>query len=144
MAETMHPEGWASPSEKPRPGVVTFAAFMLFLLGGFQLMFAILEFMRATWVAINVAGTFGGPLWLWGIIDVLFALIAIAAGADLLRGGTFGRVVGIVIAACSAFRWFFYIPAQPWVAVVVIAVDVVILYGLAVHGDYFRSAPTAT
>lgn len=143
MAESMHPRGWSDALDKPRPGLVTFAAVMLFLLGGFQLMFAIIEFMNAAWIAINVAGTFGGALWVWGIIDLLIALISIAAGADLLRGGAFGRIVGIIIAACSALRWFFYIPAQPWMAVVVIAIAVIILYGLAANGDYFRSMRTA-
>lgn len=144
MAETMHPEGRTSPSAKARPGVVTFAAFMLFLLGGFQLIYAIIEFVGATWVAINVAGTIGGPLWLWGIIDVLVALIAIGAGADLLRGGEYGRAIGIVIAGFSALRWFFYIPAQPWMALIVIAVDVIIIYGLATNEDYFRAQRPAT
>jgi len=143
MAETAPSEGWAQPPDRARPGLVTFAAIMLFLLGGFQLMYALIEFSRATWVAINVEGTFGGQLWVWGIFDLLFAIVAFAAGADLLRGGTFGRVAGIVIAAISALRWFFYIPAQPWTAIVVIAIDVLVLYGLATNEDYFRSARTA-
>jgi hypothetical protein len=77
------------------------------------------------------------------MFDLLFAIVALAAGVDLLRGGTFGRIVGIVIAAISALRWFFYIPAQPWAAIVVIAVDVLVLYGLATNEDYFRSMHAA-
>jgi hypothetical protein len=79
---------------------------MMFLLAGFQVMYANLEFAHATWVVVNIAGTFGGPLWLWGIIDVLFAVVVFFAGADILRGGQFGRTFGLVIAALSAIRWF--------------------------------------
>lgn len=126
-----------------RPGLVTFAAIMMFLLGGFQLTFAILEFANATWIALNVYGSFGGYLWLWGIIDALFALVAIYAGYDLLRGGVFGQWVGIAIAAVSAIRWFFYLPAAPWLAVVIIAVDILIIYGLVAHQEYFEEARDA-
>ena len=123
-----------------RPGLVTFAGIMLFLLGGFQLMFAFAEFWSATWNALNVYGTFGGFLWLWAILDTLFALVSFYAGADLLRGGKFGQTAGILIASFSAIPWFFYLPAAPWLGTVIIAVDILILYGLVAHGDYFKQA----
>ncbi|MGH2517930.1 MAG: DUF7144 family membrane protein [Ktedonobacterales bacterium] len=126
-----------------RPGLVTFAAIMMFMLAGFQLTFALVEFWRATWIGLNVYGSFGGYLWLWGILDALFALVAFYAGADLLRGGTYGQVVGIMIAAFSAIRWFFYLPAAPWVGAVIIAVDILIIYGLVAHSEYFSEASAA-
>jgi len=123
-----------------RPGLVTFAAVMMFVLAGFQLTFAIVEFANAAWVAANVEGTFGGPLWIWGAIDAVVAIIAAYAGYDILRGGQFGRIFGLIIASVSAIRWFFYLPAAPLMAMVVIAVDVLIIYGLAAHWEYFRAA----
>ncbi|HEX8033284.1 MAG TPA: hypothetical protein VF510_05530 [Ktedonobacterales bacterium] len=120
-----------------RPGLVTFAAIMLFVLGGLEVIWAIEQFVNAAWIAGATYGTFGGYLWLWGILDVLFAAVAFYAGYDILRGGAFGQVVGILIASFSAIRWFFYIPAAPWMAAVIIAIDVLIIYGLVVHSDYF-------
>lgn len=121
-----------------RPGLVTFAGIMLFVVGGFQLVFAFAEFWSASWIALNVYGTFGGYLWLWAILDTLFALVCFYAGADLLRGGQFGQVAGILIASISAVRWFFYLPAAPWLGAVIIAVDILIIYGLVAHADYFK------
>jgi hypothetical protein len=123
-----------------RPGLVTFAAVMMFVLAGFQLVFAIDEFASAAWVAANVYGALGGPLWAWGIIDLALAAVAAYAGYDLLRGGSFGRIFGLIIASFSAVRWFFYLPAAPLLAIVVIAVDVVIIYGLATNTEYFKAA----
>jgi hypothetical protein len=40
----------------------------------------------------------------------------------------------------TAVRWFFVIPAAPVVAVVVIALCVMVIYGLAKHSDYSESA----
>ena len=126
-----------------RPGLVTFAAIMMFLLAGFQLTFALVEFWNATWIALNAYGSFGGYLWLWGILDALFALVAFYAGYDILRGGPYGQMIGILIAGFSAIRWFFYLPAAPWIGAVIIAVDILIIYGLVAHGEYFTGASSA-
>lgn len=120
-----------------RPGLVTFAAIMLFLLGGFEVIWAIVQFSNAAWIAGATYGSFGGYLWLWGILDLLFAAVAFYAGYDVLRGGSFGQVVGTLIASLSAIRWFFYIPAAPWMAAVIIAIDLLVIYGLVAHSDYF-------
>jgi hypothetical protein len=143
MAQAANPMSQADSVLDRRPGLVTFAAIMMFVLAGFQLTYAIIEFVNATWVAVNVRNTFGGPLWLWGIIDLVFALIYFYAGYDLLQGGEFGRIFGLFVAGLSAIRWFFYIPAAPWAAVVVISIDILIIYGLVAHAEYFRSARAA-
>jgi hypothetical protein len=116
---------------------------MMFLLGGFEALSAITLFARATWVAVNIASSVGGPLWVWGIIDAVIAIGAFYAGYDILRGGELGRILGFVIAGISALRWYFFIPAAPWAALVMIAVDVLIIYALAVHGEYFRAGQMA-
>lgn len=122
-----------------RPGLVTFAAVMMFLLGGFQVSWALTEFGNAAWFANTAYGTYGGHLWIWGIIDILCALVAFYAGYDILRGGSFGQVFGVIIAGFSAIRWFFMLPVVPLAAVVIIAVDALILYGLLANADYFST-----
>jgi hypothetical protein len=114
-----------------RPGLVTFAAIMLFIVGAFQIVFAISEFANAAWITGATYGSFGGYLWLWAILD-------------LLQGGSFGFIVGVVLAGISAIRWFFYLPAQPILALVVIAVDILIIYGLTSSADYFRANAART
>jgi hypothetical protein len=117
---------------------------MMFLLAGFEALSAITLFARATWIAVNVTSSVGGPLWVWGIIDALFAGVACYAGYSILRGDATGRILGFVIAGFNALRWYFFIPAAPWAALVMIGVDVLIIYALAVHGEYFRSGRTST
>jgi hypothetical protein len=123
-----------------RPGLVTFAAIMLFIVGAFQIVFAISEFANAAWITGATYGSFGGYLWLWAILDLLLAIVPIYAGYDLLQGGSFGFIVGVVLAGISAIRWFFYLPAQPILALVVIGIDVLIIYGLTSSADYFRAS----
>jgi hypothetical protein len=81
----------------------------------------------------------GGRLWIWGIVDALFALVALYAAYDLLKGGKVGRIIGLVYAILSAVRWLFFLPVAPIAAVVFIAVDILIIYGLVAHEEYFRA-----
>lgn len=141
MADQMQNEmSQASQMLTRRPGLVTFAAIMLFIVGAFQIVFALSEFFNAAWITGATYGSFGGYLWLWAILDVLLALIPLYAGYDLLQGGTFGFIVGVVLAGISAIRWFFYLPAAPILALVVIGVDILIIYGLTSSADYFRAS----
>ncbi len=71
-----------------------------------------------------------------GIVDSIIALIALYAGIDLLRGGPFGLGMGYAFAVVGAIRWLFFIPAAPVLAVVVVALCVMVAYGLAKHSDY--------
>lgn len=119
------------------PGLVSFSAIMMFLFGGFQLAWAFVEFANAGWISSATYGTFGGRLWLWGLLDVAFALAAFYAGYSLLTGGRFGQIFGLVVAGVSALRWFFYIPSAPAMSIVMIAVAVLIIYGLVANREFF-------
>lgn len=120
-----------------RPGLVTFAAIMMFILGGFELTWALVELSNAAWLAGSVYGTYNGYLWLWAILDIVNAGIALYAGYDILRGGSLGRLLGVIIAGFNIIRWFFLLPVAPVMALVVMLVDALILYGLLAHGEYF-------
>ena len=127
-----------------RPGMVTFAAIMMFIAGGFEIVVAISEFANASWLSNTTYGVAGGTLLLWAIVDLVIAAIVIYAGYDLLRGGQFGFVLGVFLAAISAIRWFFFIPWAPFLALAVIAVDLLIIFGLTSNADYFRRASRPT
>jgi hypothetical protein len=127
------------PTSLVTPGWVTFAAIIMFLVGGFQLAWAVVEFANPALVAANRSVTFGGHVWIWGYIDIALAVMALYAAFDLLAGGRFGQVFGLVVAGLSALRWCFNLPSAPWVAVLVLAVDGLVIYGLVSQRDYFRA-----
>src|SRR3974377_1743494 len=56
------------------PGLVAFAAVMMFILGAFQLTWAIVEYVNAAWLSSVTYGNFNGLLWLWGIVDTIVAI----------------------------------------------------------------------
>jgi hypothetical protein len=124
-----------------RPGLVTFAAVMMFALGGFHVLLAISEFARSTWVLSRLdIELFITSLIVWAIIDLLIGAIALYAGVSILRGGTFGLITGFVFADISVIRWLLYILVSPLLAIVIIVLDCLVIYGLAEHADYFQGA----
>jgi hypothetical protein len=159
MSEAMHPRGANEPArlahissaadghappaakEAQRPGLVTFAAVMLFLTGAFSVVWAIGTFTQPEWLR-NVYdaygfGTLSSTFWAWGFLDLIVGALAIFAGRSVLRGGAFGQIIGLSIAGLSAIRWFFFLPVVPWVAITMLALDVLVVYGLVVHSEYF-------
>jgi hypothetical protein len=95
------------------------------------------EIARIAWVPSSVVVVpVIQALIVWGIVDLIVGLVALYAGGSILRGGTYGWIVGYTFAALGIIRWLFYIPVSPVLAVVIILLDVLIIYGLAKHSDY--------
>jgi hypothetical protein len=129
-----------SRAEAHRPGVLTFAAVIMFVVAGLEALTALLAFVGTGWWVTSMGDLVYANFVVWGIVDLVIALIALYAGIDLLRGGTFGRGMGYLFAVVGAIRWLFVIPAAPVLAVVVIALCVMVVYALAKHSDYAEGA----
>jgi hypothetical protein len=116
--------------------MLTFAAIIMFMVAGFEALSAILAFAGTGWWVTEMGNLVYTNFVLWGILDLVIALIALYAGIDLLRGGGFGRAMAYVFAIVGAIRWLLVIPAAPILAVVIIALCVMVIYALARDSDY--------
>ena len=139
---SMHDDGRSEPSLRTptmlRPSLITYAAIIMLALGGFHVLLAISEFANSTWVLSRLDIQLFIPiLFIWGIVDLIIGAIALYAGFSILRGGTFGWIMGVTFATVGMVRWLFYIPVTPVLAVAVIALDVLVIYGLVKYSDYF-------
>jgi hypothetical protein len=144
------PGGMGTPTAGPagarvathrRPGMLTFAAIMMFVVAGFEALAALLAFAGTGWWYVASVDTLVYANFIfWGVLDAIIALIALYAGIDILRGGSYGLVMGYVFAIVGAIRWLFVIPAAPVLAVVVLALCVMVIYGLAKYSDYFEES----
>src|ERR1044071_1242153 len=118
-----------------RPGMLTFAAIMMFVVAGLEALSALLAFAGTGWWGTEAGNLGYANFVFWGFLDLIIALIALYAGIDLLRGGTYGLFMGSLFAVVAAIRWLFVIPAAPVLAVVVIALCVMVIYGLTKYSD---------
>jgi hypothetical protein len=123
-------------NRKPRaPGVVTFAA-VLFTIAGF---FHGIEGLGAIFKKeyFNEASLLYENLQVWGWASLIMGVLQISAAYLIVGRATSGRTLGIVVASLSAIATFFSIEAHPLGGVLLIAVDVLIIYGLTVHAEAF-------
>jgi hypothetical protein len=133
-----------TPTTMGRPGLVTYAAIMMLTLGGFHILVAISEFANSTWVLSRLDVQLFIPILLiWGIIDLIIGAIALYAGVSTLRGGAFGWIMGYTFAILGIIRWLFYIPVAPVLAVVVVVLNMLVIYALVQHSDYFQDSRSA-
>jgi hypothetical protein len=70
----------------------------------------------------------------WGWIHLVVGIVVGLAGLGLLRGRTWARVAGISLAVLSAIANFLFIPYYPVWSLLIIAVDVFVIWAVAVHG----------
>ena len=124
-------------SKSQRPGMVTFAGIVMFLVAGFHGLIAISEFTHSDWLADIPLGLFSSSYLLWGFIDAILALIAIYTGYAILKGNLTGRYLGYAVAVLSAMRWFMILPAAPVMGLIIIVLDIIVLYGLSSNDTYF-------
>ncbi|MEE1812757.1 hypothetical protein PUR32_43245 [Streptomyces sp. BE133] len=66
----------------------------------------------------------------WGWIHLILGIVIVLAGCALLTGAAWARVVGIVLAGLSALANFLWLPFYPFWAIVLIAINVLILWAL--------------
>src|SRR4051794_7963125 len=121
-----------------RPGLVTFAAIMMLVMGSFQVLVAISEIVNSTWILNLTNDWLGARLLFWGLVDIGVAALGLYAGVDILRGGRLGQLLGYLFAGLGVLRWLVYVTATPVLTVVVIALDVLVIYALAHNSEYFE------
>lgn len=139
----------ATPLTPPRPeasgadawsGWISFAGVMMILLGGFQVIEGLVAILRPAYYLIGETGLVVSVSYTgWGWFHLALGVLVLAAGFGVMAGRTWARVVGIVLASLSALANLVFIAAYPLWAIVVIAVDVMVIFALTSA----RRAPAA-
>ena len=70
----------------------------------------------------------------WGWIILALGILQIVAAFAVVSGSELARWFGIVVAAVNAIGQLYYVPAYPFWALSLFAVDILIIYGLTVYG----------
>jgi hypothetical protein len=57
-----------------------------------------------------------------------------------MRGHVWARILGVALSTISAIAYMTFIPAFPALSLVVIAVDILVIYAITVHGGELKDA----
>ena len=114
-------------------GLVLFASVLLVVIGFFNLIYGISAIANSHVFTANAHYVFGS-LRTWGWITLIIGVLQLLAAAGVLAGNQAARWFGVVVVGLSAIDQMFFIPAYPFWSLMIIAVDVVALYGLCAYG----------
>jgi hypothetical protein len=115
-------------------GLIFFASVLLLVAGFFNMIYGIAAIAQSHVFVANAHYVFGS-LRAWGWITLIIAVLQLVAGGGVLAGNQWARWFGVVVVGLSAIDMMFFIPAYPFWALTIIAVDIVALYGLCVYGS---------
>jgi len=74
----------------------------------------------------------------WGWVHLIFGIIVLLAGFAVMAGATWARVVGIIVACLSVILNIFFLAAFPLWSLIIIGIDILVIYALAIHGGELR------
>lgn len=115
-------------------GVAMFAAVMLMIIGAFHALNGLSAIIDDKFYVVTPNYLYSIDVTTWGWIHLIFGIIVAAAGIYLLRGAFWAVIVGIIAAVLSAILNFLFIPYYPFWSLLIIALDIVVIWALAMHG----------
>ena len=114
-------------------GWVSFAAIMLVLGGVFGLIDGIVAVSKSSFYVAGAQFVFS-DLNTWGWIVMVAGALTIVAGLYVLSGSELARWFGIAMAGLQAVAQILMIQAYPFWSLCVFAIDLIVIYALAVYG----------
>jgi hypothetical protein len=125
--------GYDSYESEHGAGWLTFAAVLLGLAGIWNGIDGILA-ISSSRVYTDTSVFIFSDLNTWGWIALILGIIQGLAALAILSGSEFARWFGIAAAGLNAIGQLMFVPVYPVWAMAIFAVDVLIIYALAVYG----------
>ena len=112
-------------------GVTIFAAAMLILAGFSQLLLGIAALVNDTFLVRVEGYIFSFDATVWGGIQLILGLAFVVLGWFIFRAATWAIGIGIGLAILNALMNFIWLPYSPVQAVLLIALDLLVVWALA-------------
>jgi hypothetical protein len=114
--------------------MIVFAVALLVTVGFFNMIDGIAAIANSH-IFIANAHYVVGDLRLWGWIALILGVLQIIAAIAILAGSQAARWFAVVVIGLNAIGQMFFIPAYPFWSLLIIAVDIVALWGLCAYGS---------
>ena len=116
-------------------GWVMFAAVLLVLLGIWHAIWGLVALAKDDWFLVSsdeLTIAMSYDAWAWA--HLLLGVLAVLTGVALMTGATWARVVTVAMVGVSALGNFASIGAYPVWSLVMLALDLMIIFAVTVHG----------
>ena len=115
-------------------GLVLFASILLVVIACFNLIYGIAAIANSHVFPAHAHYVFGN-LKTWGWITLIIGILQLLAALGVLAGNQVARWFAVVVLGLNAIDQMFFISAYPFWSIIIIAMDVVALYGLCAYGS---------
>ena len=123
-------------------GLVTFAGVMLMIAGVLNILFGIAAIDSANVFVHNARYVFG-DLNTWGWFVLALGVLQLFAAFAIWRGDAWGRWFGVACASANAILQTLWLPSYPILALTILPLDIIAIYGLVAYGGRRRAANEA-
>ena len=123
-------------------GLVTFAGVMIMIAAVLNILYGIAAIDRANFFTADARYVFG-DLNTFGWFVLTLGVIQVFAALAIWSGAGWGRWFGVACACANAILQMLWIPAAPVLALTILALDIVAIYGLLAYGGRRRGVREA-
>lgn len=116
-------------------GWVIFAATLFAIVGVFNFIQGIVFLVEDTWTVLAPDAILVFDLTTWGWILLILGVVEMVVAWGILSAQTWAQIVGIILATVAAVLNLLSISIYPIWGLIVLALQVLVIYALAVHGD---------
>ncbi|WP_199730248.1 DUF7144 family membrane protein [Amycolatopsis panacis] len=115
-------------------GWIWFGASMMILLGLFSLIEGFVALFNDKYYVVTRQGLLVFDMTGWGWVHVIVGGLAVVAGGFLFTGMLWARIIAVILAGVNAIAQLVFLSAYPVWGTIVIALDVLVIYAIIVHG----------
>ena len=119
-----------------RPGRVTAAAVLLFVLGGLNILIGI--FVVSASSALSGAGVDSGVFTVAGVVSIVIGALQVGAGVMVLRMQDRGRLLGVIVSAVALALALISLFGGEFLSIIGVALNAVVLYLLGQERGAFK------
>lgn len=124
-----------TPAKSAWSGWGTFAAVVLIVGGALDAFHGLQAIIGPnTAYFLGKVGLFSINVRGWGWWHLIIGLAVLLVGIALLGGAKWARITAIVLVSINAIGQLTLLDVQPWLSLAVLALDVIVIYALTVHG----------
>lgn len=125
-------------------GSAVFASVMLMIAGTVNIIYGIAAIDGSKFY-VNQTNVVFEDLKTWGWLTLLLGVLGIIAGVSVVKGGVFGRTIGILAAGLIGIGALLSVGgAFPFWSLGVFAICIVVIRGLAIYDPQDESTRTRT
>lgn len=112
-------------------GIASFAGVVLLMLGLFQFIQGLSAALKDSVYVATSDYLYSIDLTAWGWIHMVLGALAVLVGLCILWGQTWARATGILVAVLSAVSNFAFLPYYPFWAILLLALDLLVIWALS-------------